>query len=76
MSGLEKVLGWLAESDSNKKAFAEDINVVTKIDPNLSASDMSVISKIHSHSVMSKINDSTEVLGMRSYGWADTTGKP
>ena len=72
MSNIGAVLDWLTSSEANTKRFREDFSVVNEVAGSLSEADLAVLRKIHAHGMLGGATVTAEVMGMRSYGWADT----
>ena len=73
MSALDKVIEWITASEANAVRFREDFSVVHQIADSLNAVDVSVLKKIHAQGLAASVAPTSEVMGMRSYGWADKT---
>ena len=74
---LESALDWLTATPENTLAFRQDFSVIHDAVKGLSVEDISVLQAIHDKGVMAARSvQEVEVMGMRSYGWADMSDLP
>lgn len=69
---LEQAVDWIV--DGHVDEFRQDFSVIQTHFPNLGDADLGVLREIHSKGMVAW-EQQADVVGQRSYGWADQISK-